>query len=74
MNLFKNIRRKLASENKTTAYLRYALGEILMLVIGSNCPARDMIWVEKSGPLFSTLCRQVLNMMRNRLKMHDPLA
>jgi len=31
--LFKNIRRKLASENKTAAYLRYALGEILLVVI-----------------------------------------
>ena len=32
--IFKNIRRKLASENKTAAYLRYALGEILLVVIG----------------------------------------
>ncbi|HKJ46855.1 MAG TPA: hypothetical protein VJ991_13570 [Balneolales bacterium] len=33
-HIFKNIRRKLASENKTVAYLRYALGEILLVVIG----------------------------------------
>jgi len=32
--IFKNIRRKLAAENKTVAYLRYALGEILLVVIG----------------------------------------
>ncbi len=32
--IFKNIRRKLASENKTAAYLRYALGEIILVVIG----------------------------------------
>jgi hypothetical protein len=32
--IFKNIRRKLASENKTAAYLRYALGEIILIVIG----------------------------------------
>jgi len=72
--IFKNIRRRPASENNTTAYLRCALGEILMVVIGPNCPARDIIWVEKPGPLFSTLCRQVQYMMRNRMKMHDPLA
>ena len=32
--IFKNIRRKLAAENKATAYLRYAIGEILLVVIG----------------------------------------
>lgn len=34
MKILKNIRRKLATENKTAAYLRYALGEILLVVIG----------------------------------------
>jgi len=32
--IFKNMRRKLATENKTAAYFRYALGEILLVVIG----------------------------------------
>ncbi len=32
--IFKKIRRKLAEENKVTGYLRYALGEILLVVIG----------------------------------------
>ncbi len=32
--IFRNIRKQLASENKTAAYLRYALGEILLVVIG----------------------------------------
>jgi hypothetical protein len=31
---FKNIRQKLVSENKGMAYLRYAIGEIILLVIG----------------------------------------
>ncbi len=31
---FRNIRQKLASENKVMAYLRYAIGEILLVVIG----------------------------------------
>ncbi len=31
---FKNVRQKLASENKVMAYLRYAIGEIILVVIG----------------------------------------
>lgn len=34
MNIFRNIRKKLASENKVMAYLRYAIGEIVLVVIG----------------------------------------
>jgi hypothetical protein len=32
--IFRNVRQKLASENKVMAYLRYAIGEILLVVIG----------------------------------------
>ncbi|MEZ4856392.1 MAG: DUF6090 family protein [Gelidibacter sp.] len=32
--LFKNIRKNLLSENKTTNYLKYAIGEIILVVIG----------------------------------------
>jgi len=34
MKFFNHIRRKLAAENKVMAYLRYAIGEILLVVIG----------------------------------------
>ena len=34
MKIFRNVRQKLASENKVAAYLRYAVGEILLVVIG----------------------------------------
>ncbi|MCB0283655.1 MAG: hypothetical protein KDF60_13805 [Calditrichaeota bacterium] len=34
MKFFSQIRRKLASENKIIAYLRYAVGEIILVVIG----------------------------------------
>jgi hypothetical protein len=34
MKVFRNIRQKLASENKVMAYLRYAIGEIFLVVIG----------------------------------------
>jgi hypothetical protein len=31
---FKNIRQKLAAENSVAKYLRYAIGEILLVVMG----------------------------------------
>jgi hypothetical protein len=34
LRIFKSIRQKLASENKAMAYLRYAIGEIILVVIG----------------------------------------
>ncbi len=34
MKIFRNIRQKLAAENKVMAYLRYAIGEIFLVVIG----------------------------------------
>jgi hypothetical protein len=34
LRIFRNIRKQLASENKVMAYLRYAIGEILLVVIG----------------------------------------
>ncbi len=45
--IFKNIRRKLASENKKAAYLRYALGEILLVVIGILIALQVNNWNEK---------------------------
>ena len=44
--IFKNIRRKLASENKTAAYLRYALGEIILVVIGILIALQVNNWKE----------------------------
>jgi len=34
LKFFRNIRKQLAAENKVMAYLRYAIGEILLVVIG----------------------------------------
>ncbi len=34
MKIFRNVRQKLAAENKVMAYLRYAIGEIILVVIG----------------------------------------
>ncbi len=34
IRFFRNIRLKLATENKIAAYMRYAVGEIVLVVIG----------------------------------------
>ena len=34
MKIFRNIRQQLAAENNVAKYLRYAIGEILLVVIG----------------------------------------
>ena len=47
MRFFKNIRQKLASENKVMAYLRYAVGEILLVVIGIIIALQINNWNEE---------------------------
>jgi len=46
MRIFKNIRLKLASENKVLAYLRYAIGEIFLVVIGILIALQINTWNE----------------------------
>jgi Family of unknown function (DUF6090) len=47
MRLFRNIRQKLAAENKVMAYLRYAIGEILLVVIGILIALQVNNWNER---------------------------
>ena len=47
LRLFRNIRQKLAAENKVMAYLRYAIGEILLVVIGILIALQINNWNEK---------------------------
>ena len=47
IKLFRNIRKKLAAENKVMAYLRYAIGEILLVVIGILIALQINNWNEK---------------------------
>jgi hypothetical protein len=47
INAFRNIRKKLAAENKVMAYLRYAVGEILLVVIGILIALQINNWNEK---------------------------
>src|SRR5690606_1689599 len=52
---FRNIRQKLAAENKAMAYLRYAIGEIVLVVIGILIALQINNWnatrIEKSKEL-----------------------
>jgi hypothetical protein len=47
INLFRNIRKKLASENKFSAYSRYAIGEIVLVVIGILIALQINNWNEQ---------------------------
>jgi len=42
----RTIRKKLIEKDKIRTYLFYAIGEILLVVIGIFCPVRDYISVE----------------------------
>ncbi len=45
IRFFRNIRQKLAAENKAMAYLRYAIGEILLVVIGILIALQVNNWI-----------------------------
>ena len=47
IKFFRNIRKKLASENKAAAYSRYAIGEIVLVVIGILIAVQISNWNEK---------------------------
>ncbi len=46
INLFRNIRRKLADDNKPLKYMRYAIGEIVLVVIGILIALQINTWNE----------------------------
>ncbi len=64
-SIFKNIRRKLAAENKTAAYLRYAVGEILLVVIGILIALQVNNWNENRKQENSKL--QLMRAIKNEL-------
>ena len=61
IRFFKNIRQKLASENKVIAYLRYAIGEILLVVIGILIALQVNNWNEQRKS------KQELNQLKTSL-------
>lgn len=48
IKLFRNIRKKLLEQGKTTNYLKYAIGEIVLVVIGILIALQINNWNEKS--------------------------
>ncbi|WP_235299705.1 DUF6090 family protein [Portibacter marinus] len=55
IKFFKQIRRKLLDENMTTKYLKYAVGEILLVVIGILIALQINNWNEKSKEIAAGL-------------------
>jgi len=63
INFFRNIRRQLASEKKFQKYFRYALGEIVLVVIGILIALQINNWNEerKQDESFNILLEQLYN-------------
>ena len=66
IKFFRNIRQKLAAENKTAAYSRYAIGEIILVVIGILIALQINNWNEhrKEGKEL----KEYLNKISNNVK------
>ena len=47
LRFFRNIRKELAAENKVMAYLRYAIGEIILVAIGILIALQINNWNER---------------------------
>jgi len=56
ISLFRKIRQKLIDENKIGSYLKYAIGEILLVVIVNSSPFRDSIWVAENKQIINPPC------------------
>ena len=67
MKIFRNIRQKLAAENSVAKYLRYAVGEILLVVIGILIALQVNNWNEnqKRHERFE---REILTLIDQNLK------
>lgn len=62
-NLFRNIRKKLASENNFQKYIRYAVGEVLLIMLGIFMALQLQNWNEgrKQDALFKVTLEQLYN-------------
>ena len=63
IKLFRNIRKTLVNEGKTTNYLKYAIGEIVLVVIGILIALQINNWNEqrKLNQKDLQLCKELLN-------------
>lgn len=61
INIFRNIRKQLASENKLGKYLRYAIGEVLLIMLGIFMALQLQNWNEKrkQEQQFNTILEQI---------------
>ena len=76
IRFFKNIRKKLASENKVSAYLRYAIGEILLVVVGILIALQINNWNEnqKARKYEIKMLSEIRNAMISDIELFDYLA
>lgn len=73
LHIFRKIRRKASDLGKTTRYLRYALGEILLIVIGIVIALQLQNWNEKhkQEALFTSNLEQIYNSLKNEIEIFD---
>ena len=66
INFFRNIRKRLANENKFQKYFRYAFGEILLVVIGILIALQVNNWNEKrkQDAEFKVTLEQIYNALK----------
>ncbi len=71
--IFKNIRRKLAAQNRAMAYMRYAIGEILLVVIGILIALQINNWNEqrKENAKIQTYLKSMLVDLNNDINRFD---
>jgi len=62
IKLFRNIRQNLIMENKTGKYLKYAIGEIVLVVIGILIALSINDWNEVTKPI---ICKTITDYNHN---------
>ncbi|SMD42785.1 hypothetical protein SAMN00777080_1350 [Aquiflexum balticum DSM 16537] len=75
ISLFRKIRQKLLSENRVTRYLVYAIGEILLVVIGILIALSINNWNEnrKDNLLMKKYTENLISELKSDLLMYDEL-
>ena len=71
IRFFRNIRQKLAAENKVMTYLRYAIGEILLLVAGILIALQINNWNEgrKNATIEEEIISNAVKIMTMQLNL-----
>lgn len=75
IKFFRNIRKSLVNEGKTSKYLKYAIGEIVLVVIGILIALQINNWnQERLNKNFEiTMLKQLKTALKSDLRMHDML-